>query len=444
MTRRVLVANRGEIAVRVIRAARDLGIETVAVYSAADRDAAHVALADRAVCIGPAAAAGSYLRADLLLHTAIATGCDAVHPGYGFLSEDAGFAERVEREGLTFVGPPSPVIEQLGNKVTARGVAQRAEVPIVPGSPDAVADVEEAARLAKESGYPVLLKARAGGGGRGMRVVGDEQQLRAAFPLASHEAAGAFGDDGLYVERYLTRVRHVEVQILADQYGHVEALGERDCTLQRRHQKVLEEAPCPVLSGRQREEICAAAVRVARAAGYVNAGTVEFLFDLDSQSFFFIEMNTRIQVEHPITELLTGVDLVAWQFRVADGQKVESLNAHSRGHAIECRITAEDWRADFLPSPGRLAVFEPPAGPGVRVDSHCRQGTTITPHYDSLLAKLIVHGTDRGEALCRAKRALDEFRVEGVHTSVGMHRWLLEQPAVIEGNYTTNYLTEAL
>lgn len=444
MMRRVLVANRGEIAVRIIRAARDLGIDTVAVYSDADRAARHVQMADRAVCLGPAAASASYLRADLLVHVAQATGCDAVHPGYGFLSEDARFAAAVSDAGLTFVGPAPSAIEQMGDKAMARKAVAGVGIAVVPGSRSVVSNAEEAASAAGECGYPALLKARAGGGGKGMRIAGDEAELRSAFPLAGQEAAAAFGDAGIYIERYLLNIRHIEVQVLADQHGNTTHLGERDCTLQRRHQKVLEEAPSPMLDTAQRDHLGALAVRAAEAVGYVGAGTVEFILDMDTGSFHFIEMNTRIQVEHPITEALTGVDLVAWQLRIAAGEPLDFAEPDARGHAMEFRINAEDWRAGFAPTPGVLRVFQPPAGPGVRVDTHCFSGAVVSPHYDSLLAKLIVLGQHREQAIQRARRALREFQVAGVETTLGLHRWLLDQPEVVNGTYTTNYLTEAL
>jgi acetyl-CoA carboxylase biotin carboxylase subunit len=447
MIRRLLVANRGEIAVRIIRAARDLGVPTVAVYSAADRGGRPASLADQAVCLGPAPAADSYLRQDLLLHVARATGCDAVHPGYGFLSENPEFAAAVAGAGLTFVGPPADAITMMGDKASARKAVARVGVPVVPGSDDAVASVAEAARIAAECGYPVLLKARAGGGGKGMRIARDEDELSQALPLARQEAGSAFGDDGVYVEKYLERVRHIEVQVLADAHGRVTHLGERDCSLQRRHQKVLEEAPSPVLDDGQRSALEEMAVRAAESVDYVGAGTVEFVFDLDRGSFHFIEMNTRIQVEHPVTEVLTGVDLVAWQIRIAAGERLspERLSpgpAQAAGHAMEFRINAEDWRRGFVPSPGTLREFDPPGGPGVRLDTHCFPGTVISPHYDSLLGKLIVSGQDRDEVIRRARRALAEFRVGGVATTIGLHRWLLEQPEVLEGSYDTRYLTE--
>lgn len=443
MIRRLLVANRGEIAVRVIRAARDLGISTVAVYSAADRDGKHARVADQAICLGPAPAADSYLRQDLLLHVASATGCDAVHPGYGFLSENPGFAAAVTGAGLTFVGPPADVIALMGDKAAAREAAARAGVPVVPGSDGAVRSVAEAGQIAGDCGYPVLLKARAGGGGKGMRIARTREDLAEAFPLVRQEAATAFGDDGMYVEKYLERVRHVEVQVLADAHGHVAHLGERDCSLQRRHQKVLEEAPSPALSAAQREALTTAAVRTAESAGYLSAGTVEFVFDLDGGTFHFIEMNTRIQVEHPVTEVLTGIDLVAWQLRIAVGERLTTETASPAGHAMEFRINAEDWRHGFVPVPGTLRQFDPPGGPGVRVDTHCTPGTVISPYYDSLLGKLIVSGHDRDEAIRRARRALAEFRIDGVATTIGLHRWLLEQPEVLQATYDTRYLTEA-
>ncbi|WP_235022561.1 acetyl-CoA carboxylase biotin carboxylase subunit [Amycolatopsis alkalitolerans] len=442
--RRLLVANRGEIAVRVIRAARDLGVPTVAVYSDADRGALHTELADRAVCLGPAPAGASYLRQDLLLHVAEATGCDAIHPGYGFLSENPGFAASVEEAGATFVGPPAEVIAVMGDKAMARKAVAKVDVPVVPGSPDAVSNVDEAVAAAAECGYPVLLKARAGGGGKGMRVAGDEDELRECFTLARQEAAGAFGDDGIYVEKYLQRVRHVEVQVLADRHGRVIELGERDCSMQRRHQKVVEEAPSPALDAGRRQDLAGLAVRAAESVGYVGAGTVEFVLDMDTGAVYFIEMNTRIQVEHPLTEVLTGLDLVAWQLRIAAGEALQADPPPRRGHAMEFRINAEDWKRGFVPAPGTLTVFDPPAGPGIRVDTHCRPGAVISPHYDSLLGKLIVHGADRDEVLRRARRALSEFRVDGVHSTVGLHEWLLTQPEVVAGTYTTRYLTEAL
>jgi acetyl-CoA carboxylase biotin carboxylase subunit len=443
MLNRVLVANRGEIAVRVIRAARDLGIETVAVYSAADQGARHATLADRAVRIGPGPATASYLRPDSLLHVALATECDAVHPGYGFLSEDRGFARQVAEAGLTWIGPAADTIGRMGDKAAARATASAHDVPVVPGSAGVV-DVDAVEEFGARHGYPLLLKARSGGGGKGMRVVTDADALRTEYLLARQEAGGAFGDDGLYVERYLPRVRHVEIQVLADTGGTVVSLGERDCSMQRRHQKMLEESPSPRLSAERREQMGEAAVRLARAVDYVSAGTVEFLVDAESGRFFFIEMNTRIQVEHPVTEELTGVDLVAWQLRIAAGESLDPGPVTPAGHAMEFRITAEDPDRDFAPTPGVLTTFEPPGGPGVRCDTHCFPGCSVPPYYDSLLAKLIVRGRDRDETLRRARRALAEFRIEGVPTTRDLHRRLLDQPELVAGTYTTDYLPAAL
>ncbi|HVV18710.1 MAG TPA: ATP-grasp domain-containing protein, partial [Pseudonocardiaceae bacterium] len=359
-------------------------------------------------------------------------------------SENPAFAAAVEEAGLTFVGPSAESIALMGDKAMARKAVAKVGVPVVPGSPDAVSGVAEAARAADECGYPVLLKAKAGGGGKGMRVAEDEARLREGFALARQEAASAFGDDGVYIEKYLPRVRHVEVQVLADRHGRTIHLGERDCSLQRRHQKVVEEAPSTALSDEQRRELFDFAVRAAESVGYVGAGTVEFVLDMDSGSVYFIEMNTRIQVEHPLTELLTGVDLVAWQLRIAAGEPLTVDPVPPRGHAVEFRVNAEDWQRGFLPTPGTLTAFEPPTGPGIRVDTHCRAGSVISPHYDSLLGKLIVHGADRDEALARARRALREFRVDGVPTTIGLHQWLLTRPDVLAGTYTTRYLMEAL
>jgi acetyl-CoA carboxylase biotin carboxylase subunit len=443
--KRLLVANRGEIAVRVIRAARDLGIETVAVHSAADRDGRHVALADRSVLIGPPPATASYLRREALVHVAKATGCDSVHPGYGFLSEDAEFARTVGSAGLTWVGPDPETIAQMGDKARARTLAADAGVPIVPGSDGILRDDEQALRFGRDHGYPLLLKASAGGGGKGMRVVDCEDELMPALALARQEASGSFGDDRMYVERYLPAVRHVEVQVLGDHHGGLVSLGERDCSLQRRHQKLVEEAPAPSLPDSVRAELSDTAVRLAAAADYRGAGTVEFLLDVTTGDFAFIEMNTRIQVEHPVTEEITGIDLVAWQLRIAGGEPLEGLDSPALyGHAMEFRITAEDPTADFRPGPGRIAVFEPPAGPGIRCDTHCYSGWEVSPYYDSLLAKLIVHGVDREQVIRRARRALREFRVDGVVTTLPFHRWLLDQPEFVDGTHTTSYLADRL
>ncbi len=440
--RRLLIANRGEIAVRVARAARDLGIETVSVHSAGDRDSRHVGIADRSVCIGPPAASASYLRRDVLIHVAEATGCDAVHPGYGFLSEDAAFAREVTQAGLVWVGPSPEAISRMGDKAEARRVAVEAGVPVVPGSQGVLTEERDAYEFGREHGFPLLLKASAGGGGKGMRVVEHERDLSAVLATARQEAKAAFGDDSMYVERYLPRVRHVEVQVLGDMEGQVVALGERDCSVQRRHQKVVEEAPAHDLPHETRASMGKTAVQLAEAVSYRGAGTVEYLVDVDTGAYYFIEMNTRIQVEHPVTEEITGVDLVAWQLRIAAGESLGALDATSRGHAMEFRVTAEDPARGFAPSPGRLDVFEPPAGPGIRCDTHCYPGYVVPPYYDSLLAKLVVDGQDRDHVLRRAARALREFRIEGVASTVAFHRWLLAQDEFVAGTHTTGYLAD--
>lgn len=440
MLRRVLIANRGEIAVRVARAARDLGIETVSVHSSGDIDSRHTDLTDRTVRIGPAPAAKSYLRRDLLVHVAKATGCDAVHPGYGFLSEDEQFARQVCDAGLVWIGPSPHTISQMGDKAEARRVAMAAGIPVVPGSDGVLTQEDDFLEFGRQHGFPLLLKARAGGGGKGMRIVNDEAELPGVLSLARNEAAGAFGDPSMYVERYLPRVRHVEVQILGDKYGRVVALGERDCSVQRRHQKVVEEAPAWNLPEKTRAEMCRTAVRLGEAVGYEGAGTVEFLVDTDTGSYYFIEMNTRIQVEHPVTEEITGVDLVAWQLRVASGIELPAGDFRSQGHAMEFRVTAENPSRNFAPNPGRLVKFEVPGGPGVRCDTHCYAGYIVPPYYDSLLAKLVVSGSTRSEVLARSRRALQEFRIEGIETTVSFHRWLLEQQEFVDGTHTTGYL----
>jgi acetyl-CoA carboxylase biotin carboxylase subunit len=439
--KRVLVANRGEIAVRVIKAARALGLETVAAVSAADRDSLAARLADRAVCIGPPRPADSYLKKEALLATALGTGADAVHPGYGFLAENAAFAEACEKEGLTFVGPRSETVHGMGNKLAAREAAKRAGVPLVPGT-DEVRAFGDAAAVAAEIGYPVLFKAAAGGGGRGIRIVHDESGLEAAFRGASAEAMAAFGDPTLYLERYVTTGRHIEVQVIGDHTGRVIHLGERDCSLQRRYQKVLEEAPAAAVPEHAREAIHRSAVLLAESIGYLNAGTVEFLYDEERDEHYFLEMNTRIQVEHPVTEAITGLDLVRLQLQVAAGEQLPLTQEQVTftGHAIECRINAESPENDFRPSPGRITRWAPPEGPGVRLDSHCYEGYVVPPFYDSLLGKLIVHGKDRTEALARTKAALRNFHVEGIATTIPFHSWLLNQPDVETGRFSTRWL----
>ncbi|MDH1301363.1 acetyl-CoA carboxylase biotin carboxylase subunit [Achromobacter sp. GD03932] len=440
---KVLVANRGEIALRIIRAARELGMRTVAVYSEADRDALATRMADEAVLIGPSHATRSYLNTEALLDAARSTGAQAVHPGYGFLSENAAFAQAVSDAGLIFVGPDAATIRTMGDKAAARACAQKAGVPTVPGSEGVLSSLDEALTHAAVIGYPLMIKAAAGGGGRGIRVVRDEAELRAQMPQAQAEAQAAFGEAGVYLERYLPRARHIEVQVLGDGSNAVH-LYERECSLQRRRQKVLEEAPSPALAPATRQKLCESAAQLARSVGYRGAGTLEYLYD-DSRGageFYFIEMNTRIQVEHPITEAITGVDLVREMLRIADGEPLRwrQQDIAIRGAAIECRINAEDPTRNFAPSPGRVEHVRWPGGPGVRVDSMLYPGCAVPPYYDSLLAKLIVWDEDRAAALARMARALDEVELAGVHSTLALHRELLEDADVLAGRYHTNYL----
>jgi acetyl-CoA carboxylase, biotin carboxylase subunit len=443
MLRRVLIANRGEAAVRLVRACHDLGIEAVAVYSTADRDGLWVQLADRAVCIGPHAAADSYLRIPSLVAAAETTGCDAVHPGWGFLAENAAFVRACLDNDLVFVGPSPEAIEVMGDKAAAKETMRAAGVPLVPGSEARLADAGEAAALASQVGYPVLLKASAGGGGRGMRLVDAPDEVEDAFRAAAAEAQGAFGDGGLYLEKAIVGPRHVEMQVLADAAGGVLVLGERDCSVQRRHQKLIEEGPSPALDPATRETMADAARRACLACDYVNAGTVEFLLDRDGNPFF-IEMNTRLQVEHPVSELVTGMDIAAWQLRIAGGEQLPATGlAQLRGHAIEFRINCEDPRRGFMPAAGTVTRFRAPLGAGVRVDTHAYEGYRVPPFYDSMLAKVIVHGSDRAEALARARRALGELEIEGVATTRELFLEILEEPAFRSGRYTTAYLDDA-
>jgi acetyl-CoA carboxylase, biotin carboxylase subunit len=442
--RKVLIANRGEIALRVIRACKELGIRTVAVYSQADRESLHVRFADEDVCIGPPSARESYLNIPRIIAAAEITGADAIHPGYGFLAENAEFSEICERSELTFIGPTPQQIRVMGDKAAARRTMRDVGVPIVPGT-DAISDPDEALAAAEEIGFPVLIKAAAGGGGKGMRVAADAEDFPRQFGMARNEASAAFGDDTVYVEKYLARPRHIEFQILGDQHGRVIHLGERDCSIQRRHQKLVEEAPSPALTPALREAMGEAAVRGAKAIDYVGAGTIEMLLN-DDESFYFMEMNTRIQVEHPVTEMCTGVDLVKEQIRAAAGLPltVPDKAIRLRGHAIECRINAEDPARNFAPSPGTLTTFHPPGGPGVRVDTHGYAGYRVPPFYDSLVAKLIVHGNTREEALARMRHSLASFIVEGVHTTIPFLQEVMEHPAFVAGEVDTKFLERML
>lgn len=444
MLKKVLVANRSEISLRVIRACQELEIPAVAVYSDADSDALHVRHADEAVHIGPPPAGKSYLNIEALIEAAKETGAEAVHPGYGFLAENASFAAACEEAGLKFVGPPAEAIEKMGDKSAARRIAQEADVPVVPGSEETTS-ADEAVETAEEICYPVMVKAAAGGGGRGIRVAEDEEELRKAVQVAKQEAEKAFGDGSLYLEKLLVGPRHIEAQVMADHHNNAIHLYERECSMQRRRQKVLEEAPSPGISPKTRQKICEAAVRLTEEAGYTSAGTVEFLVDED-ENFYFIEMNTRIQVEHPVTEMLTGVDLVKEQLRVAAGEPL-SLGQEEvpfEGWAMEFRINAEDPDQDFMPSPGEVSFLDVPGGPGVRVDSAIYQGYEIPPFYDSLVGKLIVWALTRDEAITRARRALREYRLEGIKTTIPLHLRLLEDEAFRSGDYHTGYLEELL
>jgi acetyl-CoA carboxylase biotin carboxylase subunit len=441
MFSKILIANRGEIAVRIIAACRELGVNTVAVHSAADRECLHTKMADESVCIGESYANTSYLNFTAVIAAAEITGADAVHPGYGFLAENARFAEIVEECGLTFIGPPPQAIRMMGNKSEARRVIGGAGVPILPGSDGPVSNRKEALDLAKEIGFPVILKASAGGGGRGMRLAWEARELRTAFDTARNEAERAFGDATVYLEKYLQSPRHIEFQVLADQHGRVVHLGERECSIQRRHQKLIEEAPSIALDQEKRAEMGVAAVEAARAVKYTNAGTVEFLLDSDG-GFYFMEMNTRIQVEHPVTELVTGVDLVKEQVLIASGERMSvprRKQIRPDGHAIEFRINAEDPRT-FAPSPGRIEFLAFPGGPGVRIDSHLYGGYSIPPFYDSLVAKLVVHGKDREEAIVRGKRALGMLKIEGIKTSAPLHLEILEDDEFKAGQIDTHFM----
>lgn len=442
MLEKILIANRGEIAVRIIRAARELGIKTVAVYSEADKDALHVQLADEAVCVGPAPSMKSYLVQENIIMAALNTGTQAIHPGYGFLAENADFARKCAEEGLKFIGPSADAIDSMGNKAQARASAIAAGVPVVPGSDGTVDTVEEALKFAREVGFPVLVKASAGGGGKGMRVATDEEDLKKQYVAAKTEAGAAFGNDEVYLERYLLRPRHVEIQLLTDTHGNALYLFERDCSIQRRHQKLLEEAPSPALDEVTRKRMGEAAVALARAVDYEGAGTIEFLFDTDG-SFYFMEMNTRVQVEHPVSEQISGVDIIKEQIRVASGLPLSTVDQNELSvlaHAIEFRINAEDPARNFMPCPGTITNLRIPGGFGVRVDTHVYNGYKVPPTYDSLLAKLIVWGVTRDEAIERGKRALSEFVIEGIPTTIPFHLAVLENDAFKRGEVYTDFI----
>ncbi|MBF6561188.1 MAG: acetyl-CoA carboxylase biotin carboxylase subunit [Candidatus Binataceae bacterium] len=444
MFKRILIANRGEIAVRVIRACRDLGVESVAVYSEADRAALHVREADFAVAVGPPPARESYLQTDRIIAAARATGADAIHPGYGFFSENAGFARAVAEAGLVFIGPPPAAIEKMGDKVEARKLMAAAGVPVVPGSPGTLEGEDAVRAVAKKIGFPIMLKAAAGGGGKGMRLVEHDKDLASAVRTVGSEAQSSFGDGRFYVEKFVTRPRHIEVQVFADQMGETVHLFERECSIQRRHQKVVEESPSPFITPEMRRAMGEVAVKAARAVNYVGAGTIEFLADAD-RNFYFLEMNTRIQVEHPVTEMVTGIDLVKAQIEVAAGMPLpfRQSDLAQRGWAIECRLYAEDPAAGFVPAPGRIDTLRMPEGPGIRVDAGVYEGAEVSLYYDPMIAKLAAWGRDRGEAIARMRRALGELVIAGeLTTNLQFHRWIMDQPRFIAGDFDTNFIAQ--
>ena len=439
--KKILIANRGDVALRILRAAKDLKIPTVAIHSIADNDSMHVKLADESVCIGPAKSSDSYLNKQAIISAALVTGADAIHPGVGFLSENADFAEIVNAHGIKFIGPSPEHIRTMGDKVSAKIAAEKAGLPLVPGSKGSISSLNKAKEEALKIGFPLIIKAAAGGGGRGMKVANSVDELSEAFSSARSEAKAAFGNDTVYIEKYLKNPRHIEVQVFADSHGNVIHLGERECSIQRRHQKLLEECPSPVLSHEQRKKIGELSAKATKKLGYLGLGTIEYLFE--NNEFFFIEMNTRLQVEHPITEMVTGLDLVCEQIKIASGQRLgfDQKDIHFNGHAIEFRINAENPDT-FLPSPGKINTFHPPGGPGVRIDSIIYQGYQIPPYYDSLISKLIVFGNDRENCLLRSQRALDEFIIEPIDTSIELHKKLLRNKDIIKGAYSIKWLEE--
>ena len=443
MFSKVLIANRGEIAVRIIRACKELGIRTVAVYSQADIQSLAVRLADEAICIGPASSANSYLNIPAIISAAEITDVDAIHPGYGFLAENPHFAEICESCRITFIGPTPENIRLMGDKMQARETMRKANIPIVPGSLSAIKNKEDAVKIAKRIGYPIIIKAAAGGGGKGMRVCHNDISLASGLMTAQAEAEASFGNSNVYIEKYIEKPRHIEIQLLADKYGHIIHLGERDCSIQRRHQKLIEESPSPVVDAKLRKRLGETAERAAREVKYVSAGTIEFLLD-EKKNFYFMEMNTRIQVEHPVTELVTGIDIVKEQIKIAAGEKlkIRQDDVKLSGASIECRINAEDYENNFMPCPGKIEVLLLPGGPGVRVDSHAYQGYTISQYYDSLVAKLIVHGRDRKEAISIMSRALDEFVISPIKTTISFHKEVLKNPFFVKGDFSTNFINE--
>jgi len=439
--KKILIANRGEIALRIIRACKELDIQTVTVYSEADADSLHVRFADEVVCIGPGPSNQSYLQIPRIISAAEVTNSEAIHPGYGFLAENAEFAEICESCNIKFIGPSPQMINSMGNKSYAKKTMKKSGVPVIPGSEGILQSVQDARKIANEIGYPVIVKASAGGGGRGMRIVREEATLENAFNTARNEAEAGFGNPDLYMEKFFENPRHIEVQLLGDAHGNVFALGERECSIQRKHQKLIEESPSPVITPKIRKEMCAAAIEGAKSVGYQSAGTIEFLYE--NGAFYFMEMNTRIQVEHPVTEAVLGTDLIKRQIEVAAGEKIDWESDYQlRGHAIECRINAEDPAKDFRPSPGQITSFHVPGGPGVRVDTHAYAQYIIPPYYDSLIAKIITHGKDREEAIVRMSRSLEEFVIEGIKTTIPFHQLILEDKDFLSGNFDTKYVEQ--